>query len=69
MAKIFTPSGGGERKKQPLLKTYLHKIPDSAVSKIFPTMISLPIFPSMTEEEQRFVADSLIDIIAINLFP
>jgi len=31
MAKIFTPSGGGESKKQPILRIFLHKNSDSAM--------------------------------------
>jgi perosamine synthetase len=46
-------------------RRYLHSPSDMSVSEtIFPNMISLPLFPSMTEEELRFVVDSLIDIVA-----
>jgi len=47
-------------------KRYLHSPSDMSVSEtIFPTMISLPLFPSMTAEEQQSVVDSLIDIITV----
>ena len=46
-------------------ETYDYKPSDMSVAaRVFPELISLPIFPSMTEEEVSYVCDTLVKILA-----